>query len=463
MTAVKQLLDLNSFKNDTARLIGAALVDDSAWQKLAVLCDSFGHRMNGTPGQLMSVDWAYNEMLREGLENVRKDPVMVPNWIRGDESVTLLNPYPRPLVIMSYGNSVGTPKEGLTAEAMVVSSFEELASRADEVPGKIVVFCPPWTSYPDDEAWKNYLDLRHFRISGHAKAAQLGAIAVLLRSIYPPHARQAHTGALTYTEGVAKIPSAALSPEDALMLERMHRRGQPINLTLKMQARVEADIESANVIGEIVGREKPEEVIVLACQFDSWDSGVSAQDDGAGAIVVWESLRLMKKLGIRPRRTIRTLLCTNEENGGSGGIAYRDKYRSQLSNHIAMLEADSGVVPPLHFRVSGCDETIALVKQIGSLAKMLGLEDTRSPVRIGTAEDIHASVEAGNIPSLTLQGNNEPYSRYHHAHSDMVEAVSPVELARATAAVAVIAYVLAEMEERLPTGKGEGARGTYAG
>lgn len=456
-------LDIAAYRDAASRLIGEALVDRSAWNKLAYLGDTFGHRMNGSKGQQLSIEWALAEMRREGLENVRAEPVMVPNWIRGRESVTLLDPTPRDLVMASYGNSVGTPPEGIRAEAIVVASFAELEARREEVRGRIVVYSPPWTPFSHDEAWENYLKLREFRISGHAIAARLGAVAVLLRSIYPPHARQAHTGALTYQPGVPRIPSAALAPEDALMLERIHRRGQRIELHLVMQCRTEPDVESANVVGEIVGREFPEEIIVLGCQYDSWDNGTSSLDDGCGAVVVWEPLRLMQRLGIRPRRTIRTVLFTNEENGGSGGIGYRDRHRDRLQDHVAMLEADSGVMPPMHMRISGTPSAIDIMKGVDPLIFNLGLAPTQTPVRIGTAEDIHASVEAGDIPSLTLQGNNETYSVYHHAAGDMLEAVPPLELARATAAVAVVAYVLAEMPERLPRGKGEGARGTYTG
>jgi carboxypeptidase Q len=457
------MLDPALYRDAASRLIGEALVDRAAWHKLAYLGDTFGHRMNGSQGQRLSIEWGVEQMRRDGLENVRAEPVMVPNWIRGKESLQLLDPTPRDLVMVSYGNSVGTPAGGIRAEAIVVSSLDELSARRDEARGRIVVYSPAWTPYPHDEAWENYLTLREFRISGHAVAAQYGALAVLLRSIYPPHARQAHTGALTYKEGVPRIPSAALAPEDALMLERIHRRGHRIELHLHMDARKEADVESANVVGEIVGRDLPHEIVVLGCQYDSWDNGTSSLDDGCGAVVVWEPLRLMQRLGLRPRRTIRTVLFTNEENGGSGGIAYRDRYLGQLGDHVAMLEADSGVLPPMHLRISGTPHAIESIKAIDPLIENLGLGPTQSPVRIGTAEDIHASVEAGDIPSLTLQGNNEPYSVYHHAPGDMLEAVPPVELARATAAVAVVAYILAEMPERLPRGKGEGARGTYTG
>ncbi len=458
----KSALDLTPYKSAAASLIGAALVDGAAWEKMAYLSDSFGHRMNGTLGQKLSIEWALEEMRREGLDNVRGEAAMVPNWVRGEEFVELLDPMPRRLAMKSYGNSIGTPPDGITADAMVFSSFQEMEAAGSAVAGKIVVFSPTWQHYDYNESWENYLNLRHFRISGHEKAAQMGAVAVLLRSIYPPHARQAHTGAMTYKDGVRKIPSAALSPEDALMLERLYRRGQPVRLKLKMDAKSLGDVAAANVVGEIVGREKPEEVIVLGCQYDSWDAGIPSQDDGAGAIVVWEPLRLMKQLGLRPRRTIRTVLFTNEENGGTGGKAYRDAHQHELHNHVAMLESDSGVMPPMHFCVSGVDETIQTVAKIASLTENLGVMPARTPVVIGTAEDIHAACEAGDIPSLTLQGNNEPYSHYHHADSDMPESVSPVHLARATAAVAVMAYVLAEMPERLPSGKGAGARGTYS-
>ncbi len=456
-------MDLAPYTSAAARLIGEAMVEPAAWNKLAYMCDTFGSRMNGTSGQELAIAWACEQMKAEGLDNVRTEPAMVPNWIRGEESVVLLDPYPRPLVMSAYGNSVGTPSGGITADAIVVSSFDELDRRSAEVTGKIVVYCPDWTPYHHNESWENYLNLRQYRLHGHVRAAAHGAKAVLIRSIYLPGARQAHTGAMTYGETDKRIPFAALSPEDAEMLKRMAQRGQRIRLRLSMDSRLEGEVESANVVGEIQGREFPDEVIVLGCQFDSWDNSVGAQDDAAGAMVVWEPLRLMRSLNLTPRRTVRSVLFTNEENGGSGGKAYRDLHRAELSNHVAMLEADSGVVEPLQFRVSGTEKTIEVVRSINQLVSTLGFGDVGTPVRIGTAEDIHFAVETGDIPCLTMQGNNEPYSRHHHAPSDMVEAVSPVTLARATAATAVLAWVLADMPERLPKGKGEGARGTYHG
>lgn len=450
------------YREAAARLIGTALVDHAAWNKLAYLGDTFGHRMNASPNQQLAIDWALAEMKREGLDNVRAEQARVPNWIRGEESIMLLDPVPRPLVMSSYGNSIGTPPEGITAEAIVVASFEELDARRDEVAGRIVVYSPRWTPFANDESWENYLLLRDFRNSGHARAATYGAVAVLLRSIYRPHARQAHTGAMKYVPGIRQIPSAALAAEDALMLERIHRRGDRIRLHLVMGCRSAGEVDSANVVGELIGRERPEEVVVLGCQYDSWDVGTSSLDDGCGAIAVWEPLRLMRSLGLRPRRTIRTVLFTNEENGGSGGFAYRDLHREQLANHVAMLEADSGVLPPMQFRISGTEATIDAIRAINTLVENLAFSPVGTPVRIGTAEDIYPSVVAGDLPCLTLQGNNEPYSVYHHADGDMLEAVPPVELARATAAVAVLAYVLAEMPEPLPKGRGAGAGGTYS-
>jgi carboxypeptidase Q len=371
----------------------------------------------------------------------------------------LLGPIERPLEMASYGNSVGTPPEGITAEAIVVSCIEELEQRGTEIRDRIVILNPRWTPLLFDESWENYLLLREFRISGHRRAAQLGARAILLRSVYRQYARQAHTGALTYADDAPKIPSAALAPEDAMMLDRLHRRGDKLVLRLKMEARSDGEVKSANVIGELIGRERPEEVVVLGCQFDTWDLGSGALDDGAGAVMVWEPLRLMLAAGLRPRRTVRVMLCTNEENGASGAIAYRDRHADELHNHVAMLESDSGVFPPLQFRVSGVDATIAAVRAIYPLVANLGLGPVATPVKIGTAEDIYPSVEAGDIPALTLQGNNEPYSPFHHAKGDVVDNVPPADLARGTAAIAVMSYVLAEMPERLPRGKGLGARG----
>jgi carboxypeptidase Q len=270
-------------------------------------------------------------------------------------------------------------------------------------------------------------------------------VAALVRSVGPPGLRTPHTGALRYDEEAPQIPAAAVSTEDADRLQRMHDRGTPVRLRLKMEAKFLPDSDSFNVIGEIRGRERPEEVVVVGGHFDSWDVGTGATDDGAGCVVTWEALRLMKKLGLEPRRTVRVVLWTNEENGLRGGLAYRDRYRDQLANHVLMLESDSGVFKPTGFGFSGSEAARARVRDIAGL--LSGIQTDRIGPSGGGA-DIGPSVQAAHIPAMSLEAEGN-YFLIHHTAADTVDRIDPGDMARASAAIAVMAYVVADMPERL--------------
>jgi carboxypeptidase Q len=216
---------------------------------------------------------------------------------------------------------------------LVVQSFDELDARGAAARGKIVLFNVPFT---------NYGETVRFRSGGPSRAARHGAVAMLIRAVGPAGLRTPHTGALQYASDVKKIPAAAISAEDADRLQRMTDRGNKVVVRLKMEGHFEADAESANVVGEIRGRERPDEVVVVSGHLDSWDVGAGATDDGGGCVVTWEALRIRKKLNLRPRRTVRVVLWTNEENGGRGVSAYRDQHRAELARHVMMLESDGG-------------------------------------------------------------------------------------------------------------------------
>ena len=216
-----------------------------------------------------------------------------------------------------------------------------------------------------------------------------------------------------------------------------------------MEARVEPDVQSANVIGEIVGREKPEEVVLLGGHFDSWDVGTGASDDGGGCVVTWEALRLMKKLGLRPRRTVRVVLFANEENGGRGGRAYLEKYQDQLANHVLMFESDLGVFRPTGFAFTGSETARETVRQIATLLE--GLDAHRIGPG-GGGSDIGPSVQAGNIPAMSpvVEGH---YFLIHHTPADTVDKIDPMDVARNAAAIAVMTYVIADRPQRLGQGQ----------
>src|SRR5262245_62799795 len=328
---------LDSYREPAARLIGEAMSGRFAWERLALLGDTFGHRLSGSRSLEDAIQWTVAEMKKDGLENVHTEPVKVPHWVRGQESVEVISPRARPLVMLGLGNSVGTAPGGIEGDVLVVRSFEDLDAAGARMKGRVVLFNVPFT---------NYGETVRFRATGPSRAAALGAVAALVRAVGPTGLRTPHTGALAYAEGQPKIPAAALTAEDAARIQRMVDRGTTVRLKLMMEAHVLPDADSFNVVGEIRGRELPTEIVAIGGHFDSWDVGTGSTDDGGGCVVTWEALRMMKKLSIRPRRTVRVVLWTNEENGTRGGTAYRDRHAGELANHVMMLESDGGVFRP---------------------------------------------------------------------------------------------------------------------
>ena len=438
MQAPAQVAWLDPYRDAATRLIEASTSDDFAWQRLAELTDTYGHRLSGSENLNRAIEWAAETMTRDGLENVHTERVMVPHWVRGRESAEIVGPPRRPLTILGLGGSVGTPSEGIEAEVIVVSSFADLRARSGEVRGRIVLFNVPFTTYGETVT---------YRTGGARAAAQLGAVAALVRSIGPTGLRTPHTGSLQYAEGVAPIPAAAVAAEDADRISRLRARGVPVRVRLTMGAHAEADVESANVVGEIRGRERPEEVVLLGGHLDSWDVGTGASDDGVGCVVTWEAARLMVKLGIRPRRTIRIVFWTNEENGLRGAAAYAATYAAQAADHVLAVESDSGVFEPASIGFSGNTAARALVRDIGTLLRPIGLEEI---VEGGGGADIGPIAQAGGVPMLAYLGNPARYFAIHHTPADTIERIAPEEVSRAAAALAVMAYVVAEMPERLP-------------
>jgi carboxypeptidase Q len=307
---------LTPLREGASRLIKAATADDFAWQRLAELTDSFGPRLSGSENLARAVDWAVRTMKADGLENVHAERVMVPHWVRGREAAEIVDPPRQSIPILGLGGTAPTPPGGLEAEVLVVTSFDDLRAKGAEAKSRIVLFNVPYNGYSETVTYRN---------SGARSAAQYGAVAVLVRSVGPLGLRTTHTGSVSYAPGQPQIPAAAVSIEDANRIARLAARGRTVRMHLTLESRNEPDAESANVVGEIRGREKPHEVVLLAGHLDSWDVGTGASDDGVGCIITWEAARLMKKLAIRPRRTVRIVLFVNEENGLRGAQAYAEK------------------------------------------------------------------------------------------------------------------------------------------
>jgi carboxypeptidase Q len=429
---------LTPLREDSSRLIRAATEDDFAWRRLAELTDTHGARLSGSENLARAIEWAVRTMKADGLDNVHTERVMVPRWVRGRESAELIDPARSAVTIVGLGGSVGTSPAGLEAEVLVVTSFDDLRGKAIDARGRIVLFNAPFSGYSETVT---------YRTDGARAAAQHGAVAVLVRSIGPIGLRTTHTGSVQYMPGQGPIPAAAVSAEDANRIARLSARGRFVRMRLMMEGRLEPDVESANVIAEIRGREKPDEIVLIGGHLDSWDVGAGASDDGVGCVVTWEALRLMTKLGLRPRRTVRVVLWTNEENGLRGAAAYAEQHAAEAANHVLALEADSGVFTPAVLGFSGSAAARAIISQVVSLLAPLEFPEVTSG---GGGADIGPIAQAGNVPTMAYLGDASRYFVIHHSAADTVERITPEEVSRAAAAIAVVAYAVAEMPDRLP-------------
>lgn len=425
------------YRADADSLIDAALRDTTGWDRLTNLVDRFGHRFSGSESLELAIDWILDGMAADSLENVRGEPVMVPRWVRGQESVRMVEPRAAELAMLGLGGSVGTPVDGITAEALVVSSFEELREHAAEARGRIVVYDVPFTTYGETVG---------YRTNGATEAARVGAVASLVRSVGPFSMNTPHTGMMRYADGVERIPHAAITMEDAMLLHRLQDRGERVVLTIEMDARDDGEVESRNVVAELRGWERPDEVVVLGGHIDSWDVGQGAMDDAGGSVAAWEAVRLMKVLGLRPRRTVRAVLWTNEENGLRGGTAYRDHHSGELDRHVLAIESDAGVFDPIGFGFTGSD---AAYEIIGHVGRLLDRIDAGRITRGGGGADIGPIMERG-VPGMGLVVDGERYFWYHHTAADTLDKLDPREFALCTAAMAVMAYVIADLPQTLP-------------
>ncbi|HUH03912.1 MAG TPA: M20/M25/M40 family metallo-hydrolase [Kofleriaceae bacterium] len=425
-------------------IIAAALDSDGAWKKLSFLTDHIGARLSGSKSLERAVAWSVETMKADGHENVRAEKVMVPHWERGAESAEMTAPYRKSLAMIGLGGTIATPKQGVSGEVVVVTSFEHMASLGAAVKGKIVLYdvrMPPFT----EDQGSGYDDVVKYRYAGASIAAKQGAVAVLVRSLTAHSLNTPHTGTMAYLPDAPKIPAVALAVEDAELIGRLSASGQPVSVTVRTSGRWLPDAESANVIGELVGREKPDEVVVIGAHLDSWDIGQGAHDDGTGCAMMMEALTLLRRAGLRPRRTIRVVLFTNEENGGRGSRAYASDHAAELPNHIAGLESDSGGFAPRGVEVSGPPAALARMQDITTLLAPIGAARARAGF---SGADIQPLEKAG-VVGLGHWVDETRYFDYHHTHADTLDKVDPKDLARNVAAAAIVAYVIADMPERL--------------
>ncbi|NPC72362.1 MULTISPECIES: M20/M25/M40 family metallo-hydrolase [Corallococcus] len=419
-----------------AKLVGPALAEGHAYARLAELTDGIGPRLSGSESAEAAVQWALRSFQADGVK-AWKEPVKVPRWVRGEEHGEILaseRTRGLPLALLALGGSAPTPPEGITAEVVEVSSLEELAALGDKVKGRIVFFNHTMSEAAD------YGRFAGLRGRGPAAAAKQGAVAALVRSLATASLRTPHTGSTRFDEGGPRLPAAAVSVEDALTLHRM-LQGGAVKVRLVLGCSDLPDADSSNVVAEVRGREKPDEVVLLGAHLDSWDVGTGAHDDGAGVVMVMEAARLIAKLPQAPRRTVRVVLFMNEENGLRGGRAYAEAHAKELPKHVAAIEMDAGGGRPLGVSLHSGPGGEALMRPW--LAPLEGLGAAQFLVGHATGADL-SPMEPAHVPFVGVRVDSSRYFDVHHSMADTLDKVDPQDLSRSTAAVTWMAYALAE-------------------
>lgn len=419
------------------QLCERALTDDHAIEILRSLLQAAPKRLSGSPGAAAAVQWGLDTMRQIGLQNVRAEPCMVPHWVRGDETAEVTSPSPVSLHVTALGGSIATPPEGITAELLEVRSFEQLAALGEQARGKIVFFNRPMPRILE-RTGQAYGAAVPQRTNGAVEAAKVGAVAALVRSVTTAIDEYPHTGMMQYEVGVPEVPAAAIATADAERLASLLHQG-PVSVHLQLGCKTLPDVESANVVGELVGSAHPERIVVIGGHLDAWDLGDGAHDDGAGIAHVLEAARLLQACGVQPKCTIRVVLFMNEENGLAGGKAYAAAHgRDQ---HIAALETDAGGFAPQGFTCSLRDPEAAALRQ-----RFLPLGEHQMGAFLtggGGGADIAPLAREG-LPMFGLVVVGHRYFDYHHSARDVIDNVNERELALGAAAVAYAASVLAE-------------------
>jgi carboxypeptidase Q len=415
------------------QLVGGALSDGMASTRLEELTDGIGPRLSGSPGAAAAVQWALKKFQDDGL-NVKLEPVKVPHWVRGEEhGAVLAGPGIafHKLNMTALGNSAGGTVEG---EVVELHSLQEIGPA---VKGKVVFLNHAMS------IGKEYGKFVELRVRGPALAGKFGAVGLLLRSLSTASFTNPHTGVTIYDAQGPRIPAAAVSTEDAELLHRLVKHAVPPRVHFELGGKMLADEDSFNVVAEVRGREKPQEVVLLGAHLDSWDLAQGANDDGAGVAMVMEAGRLIQQLKEHPRRTVRVVLFMNEENGSQGGKAYAAAHSTET--HVAALESDSGAARPIaitvHAGPGGAAQLAPWIEPLKTLA-LFAVEGDAGGSDIGP-------LGASGVPFVAATVDGTHYFDIHHSASDTLDKVNPEDLAKDTAAIALVAYALAEMPEPL--------------
>ncbi|HXG95386.1 MAG TPA: M20/M25/M40 family metallo-hydrolase [Blastocatellia bacterium] len=449
VTYPPQLLD------ELKQLRQAALASDYAYRQTAYLCNNIGPRLSGSLQAARAVEYVAAQLKRLGLE-VRTEKVMVPHWVRGVETGELIE-YPGPspqspqkIVLTALGGSVATPAEGLIAEVVVVNNFDELnALGRSGVAGKIVMFNARFDKQLAAQGFAGdaYGQAVAYRGAGASAAARLGAVASLICSVGGAEYRIPHTGSLRYADDAPKIPAAAVTVEDANLIASLATQGK-VRMKLTLTPQTLADVESYNVVADLKGSERPEQVVIVSGHLDSWDLGVGAIDDAAGVAVAMQTAQLIRQLGLRPKRTIRVIAWMNEENGLRGGATYAKDHAAEIQNHIAAIESDLGAGHPAGFFAHASNQAIAMLGPLAQVLQPIGASIIR-PSTTSVGADI-SPLDAAGVPTFAPIQDSRTYFDYHHTPADTLDKINPRELAQNAAVMAVLAYAIANLPEALP-------------
>lgn len=429
----------------------AALADEYAYRQVAYLTDNIGPRPTGWAQTDAAERYVADELRKLGLE-VHLEEVHVPRWVRGNESAELVD-YPghvsgttQKILVTALGGNTPTASGGLTGEVVVVSNFDQLKSLGREgVAGRIVMFNVPFDEKKAMSGFwgEAYGEAVDYRSRGAKESAALGAAGCLVRSVGGANYRVPHTG----HNIAAGIPAGAVTAEDADLIAHLASQGT-VRMHLVLEAHTGEDVINHNVIADLKGSEHPEQVVVVSGHLDSWDLGTGAIDDAAGVGVAMETAELVHKLGLHPRRTIRVIAWMDEENGGHGHDTYAKDYAGDFPNHVAAIESDLGSDHPLGFNVKMNAVAIPWLAPVQQLLSSFGANVVR-PTLNSPGSDITPLVEGG-VPGLGVLQDGRYYFNYHHSPADTLDKVNPQTLKENAAAVVVMGYAIADMEERLP-------------
>lgn len=426
-----------------AMLRDQALKDDTAYEVLESLTTEIGPRLGGSAKELQAIEWAVEKLRIMGFDKVWTEPVAVEKWERISESASVVGDYSQPLEITALGKSAATPEGGITAEIVHIPTYEDLlAADPAQIEGKIVFISFRMERFRDGAGYRPAVQARG---KGASEAARKGAKAIVIRSIGTDSHRLPHTGGVNYEEGAPRIAAAALSNPDADQLERLLKRG-PVTIHLDIQTKDHGVVQTANVIGEITGREAPDEVVVIGSHIDSWDLGTGAVDDGAGVALNIATADLIKRHAPqRPRRTIRVILFGAEELGLIGAKAYAVAHKDNMRNHIIGAESDFGAGPiwALAARVN-----TASIHVVDEMAKLMWPLGVRRHSRVATGGPDVGQLGLAGMPVMDLMQDGTDYFDLHHTSDDTLDKVDPANLRQNMAAWAVFTYIAAEWPGR---------------